>query len=563
MDTRAHADLIFHSGKVLTVDARFSISQAVAIRNGLILATGSNAEVLKTAGARTRTIDLAGKTVLPGLYDGHAHMDREGLKTLYPSLQGARSIADILKRIAAEVENARPGEWIVTMPVGDPPYYQDVPGILAEKRLPDRWELDTVSPDNPVYIRGIWGYWGRPPIVSIANSCALRLAGVTRDTRAPYDGVSIMKDARGEPSGVFSESDFVPTLEFSLMKVVPRFDHALRVRGLRESLRRYNAAGTTSIYEGHGIADETVRAYRELRARDALSVRSHLVVSPTPGRDIAADVEEKARGWTRAADGPGYGDAMLRMDGIFIQIGGNPDVARVLGAAAPYTGWGSYYYNALTQAQFRDIAFTAARHAIRVNTIAHDQRSVDESLAVFEKVNREVPLGARRWVISHLGPMTPANIETMLRLGLAATVIPAQTVWKNGALRSAQLAGSLRDYYAPYKSILDAGVPLVLASDNVPPRPFFILWSAISRRSQTGQVLVPSQKLSREQALRAMTINGAWLSFEEKLKGSIEPGKYADLVVIREDYLAIAVDRIKDIAPLMTLVGGRIVFDDS
>ena len=536
--------------------------QSVAVRDGIILAVGADAEILKTAGPQTRVIDLAGKTVVPGLYDGHAHMDREGLKTLYPSLAGARSIADILDRVAAEVKKAKPGEWIVTMPVGDPPYYLDVPGNLAEKRLPDRWELDSVSPDNPVYIRGIWGYWGKPPIFSIANSHALRLAGITRDTPPPYDGVTIFKDATGEPTGVFSESDFVPTLEFSLMKDVPRFDHAMRVKGLEESQRRYNAAGTTSTYEGHGIADETVRAYRELHSRGELTVRSHLVFSPTPGAYVAADIEEKKLGWSPAATGRGFGDAMLRIDGIFIQAGGNPGIARILKAALPYTGWGAYNYEALTPERFREIAFTAARAGIRVNTIAPYQKAVDDVLAVFEEVNREVPLSGKRWLISHMGPMKPANIETIKRLDMAVTVISAQTVWKNGLMSRAQLAENLREHYAPYRSIIDAGVPLVLASDNVPPRPFFIMWSAISRRSQTGEVVGAVQKLAREQALRAMTINGAWLSFEEKQKGSIEPGKYADMVVIREDYLSIPEDQIMDIAPVMTMVGGRMVFGD-
>src|SRR6185369_7546 len=138
--------------------------------------------------------------------------------------------------------------------------YQDVPGMLAEKRLPTRHDLDCVSPDNPVYIRGIGGYWNHPPIHSIANSAALRVAEITRDTQPPHAGVTLEKDAAGEPTGVFVENEFVPTLEFTLLKCVPRFDLAMRVSALRDSMRRYNAAGTTSIYEGHGIADETVAA---------------------------------------------------------------------------------------------------------------------------------------------------------------------------------------------------------------------------------------------------------------------------------------------------------------
>ncbi|MSQ53381.1 MAG: amidohydrolase [Betaproteobacteria bacterium] len=555
------ADIVLHNGKILTVDAKFSVAQAVAVKSGAILAVGRNAEVLRTAGPATRRIDLAGATVVPGLFDGHAHMDREGLKYLYPSLEGARSIDDILQKVAAEVKKAKPGEWVVTMPVGDPPYYQNVPGILKENRLPTRWELDTVSPDNPVYIRGIWGFWNRPPILSIANSQALKLAGITRDTAPPYDGVTIFKDAGGEPNGIFSEADNVPTLEFSLFKSVPRFDHGQRVKALRDSLKRYNAAGTTSIYEGHGVASEIIRAYKELWGRNELTVRSYLVVSPTPGKNLAPDLDEMMRDWGVASDGPGFGDGMLKIGGVFLQAGGNPSIARLLKAEAPYTAWGAYYYDSLSPTRFREMATLAARHGIRVNTTAGSPGAVEDALAVFSDIDRIHPIGERRWVIEHVSQFSPKNVDTMKRLGIVTTAIPPSTLWKGGSARVKALPEAARERYAAYKDLIDGGVPLVLATDNVPPRPFFALWAAIARTTDTGELVAPAQKLSREQALRAMTMHGAYLTFEEKQKGSIEKGKYADLVVIREDFMTMPEERIKDIAPLMTLVGGRIVHE--
>jgi predicted amidohydrolase YtcJ len=557
----AEADTVLYNGRIITVDREFSIAQAAAIRDGVFLAVGKEREVLNLAGPKTRHINLAGKTVVPGFTDGHAHMDREGLKYLYPSLAGARSIADILRIVESEVKKAKPGEWAVTMPVGDPPFYQNVPGILKENRLPTRWELDTVSPDNPVYIRGIWGFWNGPPIVSIANSQALRLAGITRDVQPPYDGVTIHRDPdTGEPTGVFSEANFVPTVEFSLMKVVPRFTHELRLKGLEDSQKRYNAAGTTSIYEGHGVASEVVRVYKELWAGGALTVRSYLVMSPTP--DVSApDFETMVRDWATASDGAGIGDSMLKTGGLFIQSGGNASIARLLKAEAPYTAWGAYYYDALSKDRFRDFAFAAAKYGLRVNTIAPDQRSLDAALETFEEIDRHHPIAGRRWVVEHLAQVTPKNIETMKRLGVVPTVIPATSVWKGGAARLKQTSAEARERDTPYRSLMDGGLPLVLGTDNVPPEPFFTLWVTLTRKDRdSGDVLGPAQKLSREDALRAMTINGAHLSFEEKLKGSIEKGKYADLVVICEDYLTIPEDQIKDIRPVMTMVGGKIVY---
>ena len=282
------ADIVLINGKIITVDAKDSIVPALSIHNGKIVAIGSNEKILALAPKSARIIDLRGRTVVPGLVDAHAHMDREGLKTLYPSLAGARSIDDVLQRIESLVKAAEPGGWIVTMPLGDPPYYFDVPGNLREKRFPTRRDLDRVAPRNPVYIRSIWGYWRHTlPLVSIANSEALRLAGVTRQTAAPWDGIQIEKDSAGEPTGVFVEQTYIPVVELSLMAAAPRFTHEDRARGLRESMKIYGSTGTTSVVEGHGVADEVMRVYDDAARRNELTVRAHLTVSPSWGAAAA------------------------------------------------------------------------------------------------------------------------------------------------------------------------------------------------------------------------------------------------------------------------------------
>src|SRR3989449_2785862 len=233
--TALAADLILHGGTVITIDPAFRLAEAVAVADDRIVAVGGNAEVRALAHGYTCLIDLGGRAVVPGLVDVHAHMDREGLKTVCPSLAGAASIEDVLQRIEALVRVAAPGEWIVTMPLGDPPSYFDVPQNLKEGRFPTRWELDRVAPRNPVYIRSIWGYWRHTlPLVSIANSEALRLAGVTRQTMPPWDGIQIDRDSAGEPTGIFIEQTFIPVVELSLMAAAPRFTHQDRAHALRE-----------------------------------------------------------------------------------------------------------------------------------------------------------------------------------------------------------------------------------------------------------------------------------------------------------------------------------------
>ncbi len=271
---RDPADLVFKSGKVITVDAAFTIAQAVAIAGERIVAVGPDAAMAAHTGPATRVIDLNGKTAIPGITDGHAHMDREALREVFPSLGRVRSIRDIQDRIADLARAKQPGEWIVTMPIGDPPYYFDVPDILAEKRWPTRQDLDAAAPDNPVYIRSIWGYWrGTFPLVSCANSEALRRAGITRDTVAPVATLTIEKDGNGDPTGVIVEREMQPMAELIWFRQASAFTHADRLRALPLSARAYHAFGTTSVFEGHGVAAELLRVYKQAYREGTLTMR--------------------------------------------------------------------------------------------------------------------------------------------------------------------------------------------------------------------------------------------------------------------------------------------------
>jgi predicted amidohydrolase YtcJ len=251
------ASMILKNGRIITVDPASTIAQAIAIAADRIIAVGSNDDMATHISPATRVIDLEGKTVVPGLTDGHAHMDREALRNIFPSLGRVRSIHDIQDRIAELARIRKPGEWIVTMPIGDPPFYFDVPDILAERRWPVRQELDAVAPNNPVYIRSIWGFWrGTLPLVSCANTEALKRAGITRDTVSPVETVTIVKDGHGDPTGVFIEQEFQPVAELLWFREATRFSHADRVDALPQSTRMYNSFGTTSVFEGHGVATE-------------------------------------------------------------------------------------------------------------------------------------------------------------------------------------------------------------------------------------------------------------------------------------------------------------------
>jgi len=270
------ADLILKNANVITIDSRSSIAEAIAIVGDRILAVGPDAAIGAHTAPTTRVLDLKRRTIAPGLIDGHAHMDREALRHVFPALGRVRSIKDIQDRIAELARAKKPGEWIVTMPIGDPPYYFDMPDILAEKRWPTRQELDQAAPNNPVFIRSIWGYWrGTFPLVSCANTEALKRAGITRDTVSPVPSLVIQKDGNGDPTGVFIEQEMAPIAEMIWFRDAARFSHADRMRALPQSAKLYHGVGTTSTFEGPhpNRPSAGLEAKRLLRPTAALPAR--------------------------------------------------------------------------------------------------------------------------------------------------------------------------------------------------------------------------------------------------------------------------------------------------
>ena len=204
-------DLILHGGKIITLDRNSRVAQAILVRSGQIAAVGDDAELLKDASPTTRLVDLEGRSVLPGFFDAHPHADREGLKARGGiPIAGLHSVADIVEVVRRAAQTTPAGEWIVLMPMGEPPHeYISRPDQMTDGRFPSRHDLDAVAPDHAVYIRAVWGWWSRRPFPSVANSLALARAGVTRDTPPPHN-VEILKDTRGELIGVFLERNFVP-----------------------------------------------------------------------------------------------------------------------------------------------------------------------------------------------------------------------------------------------------------------------------------------------------------------------------------------------------------------
>jgi predicted amidohydrolase YtcJ len=549
------ADWVLANGRIVTLDARKPTASALAVQGDRIVAVGSAADVRRWRDRRTRVVDLAGATVVPGLVDAHAHLDREGLKFLYPSLARCRSIRDV-QALVRRLASARPaGEWVVTMPVGTPPFYLDAPGGLQEKRWPTRADLDAAAPDHPVYIRGIWGYWNRPPVYSVANSLALARAGITRDT-VPPPGVEILKDAAGVPTGVLVERNAIQVVEFTLMRDVPRFTHADRRRALRDSLARYAARGVTAVYEGHGVAPEVLRVYRETHEEGALTLRCSLALSAT--WDGVAEARRAIPELAAWAGGRGAGDDWLRLGGLCLHYGGDHDVARLLHAGQPYTGWAGFVESANSPEAYHEQAELAAQAGLRIGTLV--TRCLPEVLDVWESVAARWPIAPLRWVLVHLNTASAKDLVRMRALGAVATTNPISYLWRSGAAEARTLGAAVQ--LLPHRSLVRARIPFGLATDNKPADPWLAFVAVVARRDMaTGECLGERERLTRLQALRALTVGGAQVTFAERERGVLAPGYAADLAVLDRDPLKAPLDEVAGVECALTMVGGRVVHE--
>lgn len=550
------ADQIIENGKIATLAPGDKMAEAIAITEDKILAVGSTSEVDVLTDENTTRIDAGGRLVTPGLIDAHAHMDREGLKEIPPSLSGCTSIDDILQRIEVLAGATPKGEWIVTMPIGEPPFYFGVPENLKENRFPNRHDLDRVAPDHPVYIRAIWGHWRNTlPLVSIANTKALEVAGIDRNTMPPAPSIQIERDlSTGDPSGVLYEFTYKPLVEKTLMKCIPQFDLHDRTWGLERSMQVYNSFGTTSVFEGHGIAGEVLAAYEAVRRKGLPSVRANLMFSPAWPNIQAEDVRDLLLDWGRWLGGRGMGDEYLRMAGFYTESDYSHENC-LRAECGPYTGWAGFNFDsALPEDVMLELMIEAAKNGIRVGSFT------ENILDLYETVNKHAPIGDQRWLIEHIGMYTKDEIARIKDLGLVLQAYSNRWIHYEGeSLRETHGAENV-DRILPMRDLLDTGIHVALATDNVPPSMFDPIWHVVARKTaESDEPLGTAQALSRMEALACAAREGAWLSFEEDVKGTLEPGKYADIAIMSDDLLTIPEDDIPNITSVLTMTGGRVV----
>lgn len=547
-------DLILHNGKVVTVNARNEIAQAVAIRGDRIVAVGTNAAVLARKGAATRLVDLKGKTVLPGLMDSHTHAVDAAMYEFDHPIPDMETIADVLKYLRGRAAVTPKGEWITLRQV--------FITRLREQRYPTRAELDEVAPEHPVL-------FGTGPDASL-NSLALKRNGITKAKHpAEGAGAKVERDASGEPTGILrSAAKFVKDAGGS--KRVSLDD---RIKRLKMLMADYNSLGITSIAD-RDASESEVDVYRAARERGELTCRVFINYHIEPN-EAPEKVEAQIR--AAAADPLHKYDSMVWLRGVKAYLDGG----MLTGSAYMREPWGVSKIYSITDPNYRGLRYIdaerlyqAARLALK-NDLQFTAHSVGDGavhalIEAYERVNKEFPVRAARPCITHSNFMSPEAIERMAAIGVVADLQPA---WleRDGATLRKQFGDPRLRFFQPYKSLFEKGVTVGGGSDHMqkigglrsinPYNPFFGMWIALTRQPRWTDVpLHAEERITREQAIRLYTINNAFLMFEEKNKGSLEVGKLADLVVLKKDILTCSLEEVREMAVEFTMLGGREVY---
>jgi predicted amidohydrolase YtcJ len=534
------ADIVFKHGKIYTVDDKKPLAESLAVKGGLIVFVGDDADAARYKGSATRVVDLGGKTVVPGLTDSHCHLSGVGARELNLNLEGTTSLADFLAKVQERIKRAEPGQWV--MGAGW------IESAWKPQTFPTRWDLDKISPNNPVFLARADRH------ASVANSAAIRLTGVDRNTPSPFGG-EIMKDERtGEPNGMFLDNaQALVTKHIPAGK--PDDDERALLLGAERSLK----LGWTEVHiAGNTFAEVALlkKLYGErrikLRIYDAIlgpSADTRRLLSDGPTID-ACDRHFTCRSIKVVFDGAlgSKGAALL----------------------ANYSDYNSAGFLKWKEEDLLPTFQQALRRGMQVWVHAIGDRANHEILAIFAKAFASVPAEERtvkepRWRVEHAQIVLPSDIPRFAQLGIIPSMQPSHAIgdlhFAASRLGLERLAGA----YA-WHSFLDAGSIIAGGTDAPVERgePMIEFYAAVARKDlhgYSGDGWHPEQAVSRNEALKMFTIWAAYAAFEENSRGSLEPGKLADFTVLSQDIMTIPAGEIPKTECLMTVIGGEIVYE--
>jgi predicted amidohydrolase YtcJ len=518
-----HADLVLINGNIITMNPRQAKAQAAAIKDGKIVAIGSNKQILLYRGKSTRRIDLKGKTLVPGFIDTHVHGASLGRCLSQVNLRGVKSIKEMQRKVKQWASKTSKREWIIGRG-----WDQD---RLKERRYPSRWDLDQAAPTNPVFLIRVCGHAG------VANTEALELAGITRRTKAPEGGCIDRDSETKEPNGILREN----ALDL-IFEVLPEASEEILMDTCVCACRKMVEEGITTAHWIISSPNE-IRILQKLKGRRMLPLRIYALI-PVEHLDRLIELGLSA----------GFGDHRIKIGGVKILTDGSLG-ARTAALKEPYDDapdtCGILLYS---QRQLEKLAERAHEAGLQLAIHAIGDKTIELALKTLEKVLAKTSEKKHRHRLEHVSVLNPRLVRKMKQLGVVASVQPHFIIsdfWIVDRL------GTKRGRWTyALKSLLKMGVRAMGGSDAPiePVSPVLGIYAAVARESY------PEERLTVEEALRLYTVNAAYGSFEEKLKGSIEKGKLADLVVLSHDPFKMHAEQIKGIKVEMTVVDGEIVY---
>ena len=521
-------DTILVNGKILTVDAQFSTREALAIRDGRIVALDTSANIRKLAGRQTRVIDVQGRTVIPGLIDSHLHAIRAA-QTFATEVNwiGASSLVEAIGRISEAARTMKPGAWLIVAGGWNVQQFK-------ENRRPTQAELVAAAPNNPVYVQLGYGWAMLTPL-------AYKTLNITSDADVPSGG-KMERDASGKPTGGISGGQGAIIALFDKLPK-PTFDQ--QVEGTKKFFRELNRLALTGVYDpgGNNLAPEDYQAVFKVWRQGEMTVRvAYTLCGQTPGVEF-----EELKGLVALVP-QGFGDDLLRFGGLGERI-----TAAMNNNNRPTDAEKEKYY---------EIVRWAAGRGMTLTMHWNNDASAGQLLDIFERVNKEVPIGALRWSIAHLNDASAATLARMKALGVGWTVQDAMYFGGDGYVQQAGAAAARRA--PPVETGKKIGVAIGGGTDAhrvASYNPFTSLQWFLDGRTVGGSAIRgPEETPDRADALRFYTLGSAWFSFDDKKRGSLEVGKLADVAVLSKDYMTVPVGEVHTIESLLTMVGGKVVY---
>ena len=534
-------DAIFLNGSVITMATGVGVAEAVAVRGDRIVAVGSSARLRALAGQSTKVVDLGGKTLLPGFYAAHDHFPSAGRIALFdvdlnsPPIGTRRSIEEIVAALRARAEQTPAAQWIVGRG------YDDT--LVAEQRHPTRADLDRASTTHPIWIVHTSGHLG------VANSRALELAHITKDTPNPSGGVVRKNPVTGEPDGVIEEATSL------VSRLTPGLTAPQQLEAIHWCDTEYLSRGvTTTVIAGRGgaIAPQLIKAWE----KGWLHLRVSALAASTTG--APRTLEELAQ-LSPLPEQIRVSGVKLSQDGSLQGLTGyltQPYNQQPAGSKN-FAGYASRSREALAASVLK---YHRAGYQIAIH--ANGDAAIDDVLHAFRAAQAAFPRTDTRHRIEHCQTPREDQLDAIRELGITPSFFVGHVYYWGDRHRDRFLGPERAERISPLASAARRGIRFSVHNDTpvTPVNPLLLVWCAVNRLTRDGRVLGPRERIPVMDALRAVTIDAAWQNFDEATRGSIEPGKFADFVVLAESPLTVDPVRLKDIAIVETVVGGRTVY---